>query len=463
MATLLLVDDEEEILKGLKSIILNMRLGFERIDTQSNSEMAERMIRGNRYDIVITDICMDNQTGLEMIESVKEECPECKFIIISGYDDFLYMKDAIRLGVAEYICKPVDKGELKSVLSALLKTIEREKREKSAEYIRRIYANERVPSEGDREAAELQGFYYTAAETFGCPLPEALPEGYVFVSVGENQFVLFGKGKISEKEIAGLCTEGFTACSALNMSLSELTGARKQVALIRNYRPFYEGKGCVFYGRAETLSPNNGVSRSYFDCLKHAILKPQENAGYIHGILETIFSPRLKNCRGSVLIRNKDAVDELFFSAFGGKERFSELSSFSSCGEIVRAYEARLNFSDSSDGNYGIKRALEYIDAHFTENITLAQVSNQVNFNYSYFSRMFKKQVGKSFVQYVTEKRMNLAVQLLSDPEIKIYEIAYKVGYEESKHFTKTFKNYFGVSPDKFRNRTVIKSSNNEK
>ena len=70
---------------------------------------------------------------------------------------------------------------------------------------------------------------------------------------------------------------------------------------------------------------------------------------------------------------------------------------------------------------------------------------------------------GKSFVQYVTEKRMNLAVQLLSDPEIKIYEIAYKVGYEESKHFTKTFKNYFGVSPDKFRNRTVIKSSNNEK
>lgn len=100
-----------------------------------------------------------------------------------------------------------------------------------------------------------------------------------------------------------------------------------------------------------------------------------------------------------------------------------------------------------------LQETIAYIDAHFTEKLNLAYVANLVDQNYFYFSRNFKREVGMTFSEYITEKRMAEALKLLKDNSLKIYGISEKLGYDDCKYFFKLFKKYYGISPTALRNR----------
>lgn len=454
----MIVDDEEEILKGLKNIITAMDLGFEKISTQSDPIEAEKIICENGYDIVISDICMDQRSGLDMIRAVKEKSPDCKFVIISGYDDFVYMKDAIRLGVSEYICKPVDKTELKEILIKLKQTVELKKQEKMREYLRSVVMHGKqslLPPDGWAES--LRDCYITVIKPLG-KAQMNLPQSVCAIESDEYT-ILLSQNCLSQDQLQHFLSGGFFACSSLNMRSEELHLARDQIKRMSLYRPFFENEGIAFYDNAEKLNANDANLRNYLTCFENELSKIKKNTAYIHSLLETIFSSKMKSFHYLLILKAKDCVETAIAQNCGADFLSLDYEGVVSTSDLICDYEEKMNFEVQAK-DIGIDRALEYIDAHFTENITLASVSNRVNFNYSYFSRMFKKQMGVTFIQYITQKRMELAVKLLADPDIKVYEIAHRIGYEESKHFTKTFKNYFGLSPDQFRCKNPDKSSN---
>lgn len=103
--------------------------------------------------------------------------------------------------------------------------------------------------------------------------------------------------------------------------------------------------------------------------------------------------------------------------------------------------------------NQLIKLALQYISENKQRNITMADVANHVCISYSYFSRMFKKEVGKSFNHYLNQQRIKQAQIYLKDPVIKILDIAKKVGYQNPSEFSKAFKKQVGMNPTQYREK----------
>ena len=129
--------------------------------------------------------------------------------------------------------------------------------------------------------------------------------------------------------------------------------------------------------------------------------------------------------------------------------------SFRSLSEI-RIYLKDIFYSVTQNGkqNYSVVDiARQYIEENYDKNINMAIVANSIDMSYSYFSRVFKEESGKSFSEYLMKIRMEKAARLLDDPVRKVYEVSQNVGYTNPKSFTRAFKRYFGLSPMGYRNK----------
>lgn len=102
-----------------------------------------------------------------------------------------------------------------------------------------------------------------------------------------------------------------------------------------------------------------------------------------------------------------------------------------------------------------IDKVKQYIDAEMHQNITLKKISTLLHFNSAYLGQKFKQHENISFKEYLIQKRMEKAKVLLVHTDMKIYEIANKVGYTEIDWFYKKFKEYTGLSPNEYRNKRV--------
>gem|GEM_PF-2035378 len=130
MLKVLLVDDERKILKGLKCIIDWGRLGYKIIGACCDPHEAIELAREELPDLIITDVRMPAISGLDMINILKNDLNDTRFVILSGYDDFEYAQKAIEVGACSYILKPVDEEELIGVLERTRKEIENNKSQK---------------------------------------------------------------------------------------------------------------------------------------------------------------------------------------------------------------------------------------------------------------------------------------------------------------------------------------------
>ena len=131
MYKILFVDDEEEVRKSIVKLMDWNALGFEIAGEAENGREALEKVTSLEPDVVITDIQMPYMDGLQLAEALQEkEYPEKKVVLFSGYDEFEYAKQAIRLGVTGYILKPINIGELTAVLQKLRDSIDRELEEK---------------------------------------------------------------------------------------------------------------------------------------------------------------------------------------------------------------------------------------------------------------------------------------------------------------------------------------------
>ncbi len=133
MIKFLIVDDEEIIRRGIRSKISRLIENAQVVGEAADGEEALLMAEKLRPDVIMTDIKMPKLDGLLFIESAKSLLPEAQFIIFSGHQDFSYAQRALKLGVSDYLLKPVDNDELKSVIRRLGDTIE--KRKQHQDYI----------------------------------------------------------------------------------------------------------------------------------------------------------------------------------------------------------------------------------------------------------------------------------------------------------------------------------------
>lgn len=124
----LLVDDEEEVRNAIEQRINWEELGFEVIGKAQNGVKAMEIAEKLQPDVVITDIKMPYMNGLELARNLKEENPGVRILILTGFDEFEYAKEAVHLEIEEYILKPINANELSECLKRLKNVLDKEKK-----------------------------------------------------------------------------------------------------------------------------------------------------------------------------------------------------------------------------------------------------------------------------------------------------------------------------------------------
>lgn len=165
-----------------------------------------------------------------------------------------------------------------------------------------------------------------------------------------------------------------------------------------------------------------------------------------HMILETVFE-KIKELKLEVenyQYRQKVAVRR-FHNAISIKEMKSAVS------DVVIQIMKELEEKKHNQKRKPVRDAVQYMEKHYAEDISLEVVAEQVNLNSVYFSNIFKKEIGENFVDYLHKYRMEIAKTMLREEDISIINIAYSVGYHDAKYFSKLFKKYVGIKPTDYR------------
>ena len=530
-----LVEDEMVIRNGIVKSINWEKEGYRLVGEASDGELAYPMILKEKPDILLTDIKMPFMDGLELSRLVKQELPDTKILIFSGYDEFEYAKEAIRIGVTEYLLKPVSSEQLLEVMRRISKQIEQDREERE---ILRQY-QEDMKENVERERQNFFSHVIRGEVSIG----EAVKNGKKYgmdLSAGFYSIILFKIFSTPEENIVS--EHIWKICEKIETKVDEIPYAYY----------FQRGiDGWVFLLTAESKEQMEERQKNLCGCLAE-IMKNERKVEYFGGIgkpverirnlgqsfrdAERIFAERFTRQSNQFLsgfekmdvykddeFQIKDLGDvgksremiEKFLNN-GTKEELEEFMDtyfirmkedklqstlmrqyiimdiyiviMSFCEKIdavnhdyqqeteklkstiqnmnsvseIRSYitymlNQAIELRDSiSKKRYAdiIKAAEKMISEHYmSEEISLNSVADSVGMSPSYFSSVFSKESGKTFVEFLTETRMEKAKELLMCSALKTSEIGYEVGYKDPHYFSYIFKKTQGCSPKDYRAR----------
>lgn len=471
---ILLVDDEYFVLKGME-IMLGEQTEFPvKIMTAMDAVDAFDRLSSFRPDVIIADVNMPEIDGLSMLERLSPDSA-CKYIIVSRYEDQEYLKRALRLHVADYLTKPVDKD----YLIQRLKEIFEEKKNRLFHTwmkLRMLLFSGGSDSRTAFSSGELEQFFpfphlFLCAAALDPQQAEQLKgrlSGY-FESVhlfSQNSMAVFlfnysASIRITDilSILAGLLPSSFGFSAFTENSVTEMADRlflHYQEALCHSVLavlPVSEDTRDEICGLIvrRTLQPAISVIR--FDLAV---------SDYINGIYENGFIPSEKigllvfteALAAYLLIAGIRLPDGTVLQLYQ-----TQLPSVRDKHSLSGFLERTLNFwydsftpTEQADCSARIVAARQYIDLHYMEDLSLEQVAEAVSANPSYLSYIFRKETGITFLQYLTNVRLQAACRLLTEqPGLSLEDVASRVGYHSASYFHKIFRSRFGVSPRQWK------------
>lgn len=533
-----LVEDEMVIRRGIKNSIDWEKEGYIFCGEASDGELAYPMIIKEKPDILITDIRMPFMDGLELCKLVKEELPNIKILILSGYDEFDYAKEAIRLGVTEYLLKPISSGKLLEALNGVSESIHREKEDK--DLVRKYMEEMRENTEHEKQK------FFEQMIAGNLSMADALETGKKYemnLSAGMYNLLLFRFTLGEENRKSGeLLGEAEYAIKKLTERLEYVFEFQRDV------------EGWAFLLMADNEEQMSERVKELSKDLEE-IMKNYSTIAYFGGIgqpvarlreLEESFREaeralaarftmelnRIISVEDIRMAQNVDTLDDIEITSFGEIEKTrTMLEKFLNNGAedeidefvdvyinelpeenlksvlmrqyiIMDAYIVMMSFCEKIEGIEGemqaqseeLKNSMKTIQTleeiknyirmllkkiigvrdtisgrrysdiieiakdqirktYMSDEISLNTIAAEVGMSPSYFSSIFSKEMGKTFVEYLTEIRMDRAKELLMCSSMKTSEIGYEVGYKDPHYFSYIFKKTQNCTPKEFRAR----------
>lgn len=457
MFSIIIAEDEDFIRKGISDLILEELSDVEMAGEFSNGESVINLLKKQRVDLVITDIRMPKVDGIEVAKYIYEHSLNIPVIMITAYRNFEYAKDALNYGVKTLITKPIDFDELIANINEVKqakesKVLLEDAYRASDDLIKKhndiCNALFRFTS-GRMDYEELMSEYPENIKRYGgypcymiefrldtCGI-EGNSEWENFCDISNNKFEAFclQSGKKSASVL--LIVYENDADAVLNNYLSEVKkfiktnygiGVMSKSTEYRNFLmiPIENMRGLVSLFTGYMLS--NSVLAD--DLLE----KLYDNS------TETWF----RNFLYAVINNLKENVEM-------DTDRFLVPAKFASDKTEVRKifYDIQKNVATGSDSKiYSIKA---YISAHYSENISLDSVASAFNLNATYLSRMFKKETGEKFADYIIRFKIKKAKELIADGGYNTRQICEKIGYNSVSYFSKVFKTYTGMTLKQYR------------
>lgn len=533
-----LVEDEMVIRRGIKNSIDWEKEGYIFCGEASDGELAYPMIIKEKPDILITDIRMPFMDGLELCKLVKEELPNIKILILSGYDEFDYAKEAIRLGVTEYLLKPISSGKLLEALNGVSESIRREKEDK--DLVRKYMEEMRENTEHEKQK------FFEQMIAGNLSMADALETGKKYemnLSAGMYNLLLFrftlGEENRKSGELLG----------EAEYAIEKLT---ERLEYVFEFQRGVEGWAFLLMAdneeqmseRVKELSKDleeimkNYSTITYFGGIGQPVARLREleesfrEAERALAARFTMELNRIISVEDIRMAQNVDTLDDIEITSFGEIEKTrTMLEKFLNNGAedeidefvdvyinelpeenlksvlmrqyiIMDAYIVMMSFCEKIEGiegemqaqseelknsmktsqtleeikNYirmllkkiiGVRDTISgrrYSDiieiakdqirkTYMSDEISLNTIAAEVGMSPSYFSSIFSKEMGKTFVEYLTEIRMDRAKELLMCSSMKTSEIGYEVGYKDPHYFSYIFKKTQNCTPKEFRAR----------
>ena len=349
MIKVILVEDDIEMLEGLKNVIDWEQLGFTIVGTARNGKTGISLVEKHFPDIIITDITMPVMSGLDLINEAKKINPKIKSIIISCHEEFDYAREALRLNANEYL--------LKHTLTAETLT-------KAINNVKMII---------DKEASVLKDYYGIAAQDNS-------------QSYHLNELMALYENRITEIKDTIKNSDG---CMLLKLA-----------------KNFYEETSNKYHA-----APTKVILSKLL--IELAMIMEDSRGISVEAL-------QLKN----------------------GKEYFMD---------TIQIMSEKLTMVKYKTSNTEVLKAIEYIESHLNADISGKAVAKYVNMNSSYFSRLFSKELGLSFSDFVLQKRIDKATDLLLNTKHSVDEIAEMVGIESISYFYRIYKRVTGKTPGDIR------------
>ena len=421
MYKVLLVDDEYMITEGLKRLIPFEKWDMEVVATANHADDALDYVREHPVDIVISDVNMPDKTGLEMIQEMKEVLPDAYYILLSGYQEFDYVKKAMNLSVVDYLVKPVDKLELGHLLEKIVTQL----REK-------VQEPEILSQQLDEEAFKT---HLTQKENWWIGLSKEKQGDFVipYYVLGQDWQIV-----LADQEFEGLLVMPFEAPYQANF---EKWKFNVEKAL------FY---GTVNLDQSESLF-------SYYEPIYRVII--QGNLQQIIDELTLLEKIVLENTpRVSI---TKQLFTQFVMDVF---HLFEHLKA-DDMTDIVKNIHAITTFEDlvaytketltSFFGQYrmneNVVSVLEVIGRDYQKELSLKDISKDLFINPVYLGQLIKKETNSTFAELLNKQRIKAAQQLLLSTNDSIEDICYTVGYSNVGYFYKVFRKLCGKSPKAYR------------
>ncbi len=528
--SVLLVEDEEEIIEGIKMKIDWEALGFRVIGSALNGVKALEMAEKYQPDVVMTDIKMPIMVGLELSRNLRKELPSTRILLFTGFDEFEYAKEAVHLEVDEYILKPINAVELTQVFTKLKESLDQERAEKrSVEKLqnyymeslpllqanfytslieRRVTAGE-LPKYLSDYMINLEGpvLCCVAFHTSTHHVPENMSPLLLAMSVQKQVqehleekwhakfFTYLGNTIMlaqmkSEEAVPDLTDDCDRFCRwAIRILDAEVTAGigkacRNMLELDQSYSGAREAVSYrVLYGTGrainiQEIAPKEAGGFDPSDDTNLRKLFKNIHLGEKEAILSGVddYIQELSTTAQSVQqyeVEVMELVGAVYRLSSGN---YIDLSSIQGASgnlyeivpqmdvntlkkwltEVALACSEALSSARNNTSKSYVTDAKNYVrDNYDDEELSLDKVCASLGVSSSYFSSVFKKETGESFIGYLTDYRMQQAARLILETDDKNYVVAKKVGYSDANYFSYVFKKAFGMSPSKYKSEHV--------
>lgn len=540
MLKIFLAEDEVIVRETIKRMIPWEDLGFELVGEAADGEMALPLLLRQKPDLLITDIKMPFMDGLTLAKVAKKEIPGLKVVILSGYDDFNYAKQAINIGVEDYLLKPITKNALIERLTEIRSRYEHEKTQKEyyEKFHREMQAYEKNSSRDFFEALVSGSMdmmeIYRRSEKLGLDIVAEAYNVLIFTMNCEEDFSGQREGYSEwETESLELLEEFFSENTSAMLfrcnifSYGVLIKGQKEtieentrscVSEIQRILDRKEQKRQWFVAAGEPVERLSQIQKSYYSASRafsqrylydENILYYDEMASmekknvteddstYLQKVDVNALNPAIlqKFLSNGLLEETENFVKDYFYAI--GQEpleslvfrnyvtlnvRFSVMSFLKEIGCDTRTLEQEdtedvlsesskslenaiayaekiisqaIALRDQNSGNKNrsiLKTAVDFIDSHYMEeDMSLNKAANAANVSANHFSALFSQNMGQTFIEYLTNLRMNKAKEYLRCTSMRSSEIAGEIGYKDAHYFSYLFKKTQGMTPSDYR------------
>ncbi|MEK4344094.1 response regulator [Paenibacillus sp. FSL P4-0184] len=499
----IIADDERLIRLALRSMIEETSLNIQIVEAKNGIELV-RLVDEYHPELVFVDIRMPGLNGLEAMDQGSRLSPHTQWVVLTGFSDFEYAREALRLRVVDYLLKPLGPDDLKHIMDKVTREHEVKAKQISnlfetainsllhqtrtieeislkspiQDYLfsLTLFSIDSPISEQEKAKLRLQ-WIRTLKETFARQVPFSklehvisfftFPNGSIAQIIGWHKDVeqrmkdyspqlnvvlnqLMKDFETNLCIISGIQSESFMELFDLEHRLLVLQGLQPLLRVLPSRRLRLEEEVRII------------TDKPYYRDLSTRVDRLCKLASMKDFFQYTNELKHLEPLMKSLAHEDPKALEHLLESlniSLGCKLEFT--MPIDQCMKVLQSVqENRLAEESQVELTQGdlVQRVLHYVNLNYMKDIGIGQIAMDMDVTPNYLSSLFHKKMGETFTKYLTHIRMVKAKELLlRNPGLKVQEVAEQVGYYSTRHFTKLFLDHFDCYPSEMHQRSALR------